>query len=116
MDTPRSKEIPLFGGTYDLKLTAGNFRLAQLRGKSIDPSALNSGERGDFDVGCQLAYIALLPSLPDNKTEEDVVEEMIENEVATDAAQHCLAQYLEMQGELKKFLRERSQMASDEDS
>jgi len=104
MDDPRSKEVELFGETCDLNLTAANFRLAQMEGAGLDPDELQTTE--DFELGSQLAYIAVLPSTPDDKTERDVMEELIKQGAATDAAQHCLAQYLEMQQELGKFLAE----------
>lgn len=101
-DDPRSKEVELFGETYDLSLDAGNFRIAQMRGEGIDPNDL--GSMTDFGLGCRLAYVAVLPQLPDDKTEEDVVMALSEQGMADEAANHCLAQYLEMQKELGKSL------------
>lgn len=105
MESPHAKEIELFGETFDLELDAGCLRLAQMEGKGIEPSALSEME--DFTLGAKLAYIALLPQLPNGKTEEEVVRALVESGMSTEAAQHCLGQYLDMQNELGKFLQEK---------
>lgn len=102
MSDPRSKEVELFGETYDLSLNAGSFRIAQMKGEGINPSDL--GSMTDLGLGCRLAYIAVLPHIPDDKTEEDVIMALSESGVVDEAATHCLSQYLEMQQELGKSL------------
>jgi len=105
MANPNEMEIDLFDDTYTLNLEAGCLRLAQMKGKGIDPGALEELE--DFDLGMRLAYIALLPQLEDGRSEEEVVRELIKSGMSDEAASHCTAQYLEMQNELGKSLTER---------
>lgn len=101
---PNGLEIELFGNTYEVNLSAGAMRLAQMEGKGLDPDAL--GELEDFDLGMRLAYIALLPELEDGRTEKEVVQALIESGLSDEVATHCTAQYLAMQNELGKSLTE----------
>jgi len=107
MADPNEMEIDLFGETYTLNLEAGCLRLAQMKGKGIEPGSLEELE--DFDLGMRLAYIALLPQLEDGRTEEEVVRELIKSGMSDEAASHCTAQYLKLQNELGKSLTERLQ-------
>jgi hypothetical protein len=49
MADPNEMEIDLFGDTYTLNLEAGCLRLAQMKGKGIEPGSLEELE--DFDLG-----------------------------------------------------------------
>ena len=103
MTDTRTKSIKLFGEDFDLKLNAGSLRLAQMEGEGIDSSAMQDLE--DFDLGMRLAYIGLLPSLQDGRTEEEVVREIIQSGRADEIASWALGEYLQMQNELGKSLK-----------
>lgn len=103
-DEPRSRTISIFGVETDLNLNAGKLRYAQLKGEELSPQELE--EFTDFGLGCRLAYIAMLPELPEGKTEEDVMLELTKRNECDEIASHCLRQYLEMQNELGKYLQE----------
>jgi len=103
MTDTRTKSINLFDEDFTFKLNAGSLRLAQMEGVGIDPGAMQDLE--DFDLGMRLAYIALLPSLQDGRTEEEVVREIIDSGRSDEVASWALGEYLEMQNELGKSLK-----------
>lgn len=103
-DDPRSYKLEIFGVETNLNLNAGKLRYAQLKGEELDPQELENFT--DFSLGCRLAYIAMLPDLPEGKSEEDVVLELTKRDECDEVASHCLRQYLEMQNELGKYLQE----------
>lgn len=95
-------DITLFDKTFNLTLKAGHLRYAELEGENITLKDMD--QTNDFALGCRLAYITMLPDLPDNKGENDVQKALAQRDDCDEIAMHCLEQFMDMQQELGKFL------------
>lgn len=101
----RTKKVVLGGQEYDLKLTAGHVRYAQLK----DVNVLEGSDRSNLEWGGHLVYVALLPELEDGTDEAVVQRWLMDSEGWRDICAFLVNQFFDASEAMEKSLAPRHQ-------
>lgn len=101
-DDPRTQTVTFDGHEVEIKLNAGCFRLAELKGYGLSKEDIQGSS--NFALGCRLVYMALALQLDDDVSEGEVMEWLVDHDNANELVGWAVAQFHKAEDVLGKSL------------